>query len=76
LILERAEQIEAIVFKDNASEANGPYRTKMRSLVANLKDKNNPGLRGAIVSGELAPAKLCSMSSSVRSSTGRPSILY
>lgn len=38
----------------------------MRSLYSNLKDKKNPGLRGAVVSGELEPKKLCGMSSAVR----------
>lgn len=64
--MERADDIEAIVFKDNGEDATPAYRTKIRSLYSNLKDKNNPGLRGAVVSGELEPKKLCGMSSAVR----------
>ena len=65
LILSRAKAIEAIVFND--FDLDNRYRDKMRSLYLNIKDKNNPGLRESIVSGELSPAKLTKMTSQVRS---------
>ena len=42
------------------------YKGKIRSLFLNLKDKNNPGLRENVTSGELKVEKLCKMSSQVR----------
>lgn len=61
----RAKDIEKTVFNDN-SGANAAYKAKIRSLFVNLKDKNNPGLRESVVSGDLAIAKFCRMSSQVR----------
>lgn len=58
LVYERAKAIEAEVNRTNDSTG---YKNKMRSLIFNLKDKNNPGLREAVVSGELSSTKLCSM---------------
>ena len=37
------------------------YKSKIRTLFANLKDKNNPGLRETVVSGELGVARFCKM---------------
>ncbi|CAH7667977.1 transcription elongation factor S-II [Phakopsora pachyrhizi] len=45
----------------NQTHDSQSYKSKMRSLICNLKDKNNPGLREAVVSGELSCKKLCSM---------------
>lgn len=64
-ILTRAKDIEKTVFNDNGG-ANAAYKAKIRSLFVNLKDKNNPGLRESVVSGDLAIAKFCRMSSQVR----------
>ncbi|EGG10362.1 uncharacterized protein MELLADRAFT_33850, partial [Melampsora larici-populina 98AG31] len=58
LVYERAKSIESEVNRTN--DSNG-YKNKMRSLIFNLKDKNNPGLREAVVSGEISSMKLCSM---------------
>ena len=66
MILSRAKAIEEIVFRDFQMIVDKPYRDKMRSLYLNIKDKNNPGLRESIVSGELAPARLTKMTSQVR----------
>lgn len=41
------------------------YRQKMRSLSLNLKDKNNPALRAAVVDGSIAAEKLVFMSAQV-----------
>ena len=43
------------------------YKSKIRTLFVNLKDKNNPGLRESVVSGDIPVARLCKMTSSVRS---------
>ncbi|OQU76651.1 hypothetical protein SORBI_3010G180200 [Sorghum bicolor] len=37
------------------------YKEKGRSLLFNLKDKSNPVLRGQVLSGEITPKCLCSM---------------
>ncbi|XP_024540849.1 death-inducer obliterator 1-like [Selaginella moellendorffii] len=40
---------------------NRKYKEKARSLVFNLKDKNNPDLRARVFVGEVSPEQLCSM---------------
>ncbi|XBI11203.1 hypothetical protein VPH35_138305 [Triticum aestivum] len=40
---------------------NKKYKEKGRSLLFNLKDKNNPGLRKRVLSGEITPKCLCAM---------------
>ncbi|KAI0773166.1 transcription elongation factor [Trametes elegans] len=62
LILSRAKDIEKTILSDNGG-TNAAYKAKIRSLYVNLKDKNNPGLREGVVSGELAVSKFCRMSS-------------
>jgi hypothetical protein len=42
------------------------YKTKCRDLLANLRDPNNPNLKTRVMSGDLPPAKLATMSSTVR----------
>ena len=44
----------------------GEYKSKIRSLFVNLKDKANPALRASIVDGSLAPEKFAKMTSQVR----------
>jgi transcription elongation factor S-II len=41
------------------------YKSKIRSLFVNLKDKANPALRASIVDGSLAPEKFARMTSQV-----------
>lgn len=62
LVYDRAKEIEAEV---NRTHDSTGYKNKMRSLIFNLRDKNNPGLREAVVSGELSSTKLCSMGPAV-----------
>jgi len=62
LLLEKAKAIEAAVFHDIGGTSN-PYPTKMRSLFVNLKDKNNPGLREAVASGEIPVERFVKMTS-------------
>ena len=64
LILQRAKEIEKTVLNDNGG-TSAAYKAKIRSLYVNLKDKNNPTLRESVVSGDLAVAKFCRMSSQV-----------
>ncbi|XVF47929.1 hypothetical protein PTKIN_Ptkin03bG0149200 [Pterospermum kingtungense] len=58
---ELACQIEAELFKLFGG-VNKKYKEKGRSLLFNLKDRNNPELRERVVSGEIPPERLCSMS--------------
>ncbi|KAL0948316.1 hypothetical protein HGRIS_010906 [Hohenbuehelia grisea] len=62
LIVTRARAIEKTVYNDNDG-ANAAYKSKIRSLFVNLKDKNNPSLREGVVSGDLAPEQFARMSS-------------
>ena len=61
LISQRAKAVEVAVFNAHGSD----YRSKIRSLYVNLKDKNNPTLREAVVSGEISAEKFAVMSSAV-----------
>ncbi|KAH7399388.1 transcription factor S-II, central domain-containing protein [Pyrenochaeta sp. MPI-SDFR-AT-0127] len=54
-ILIVAKQVEAAAYS-NAGSVNEAYKTKMRSLFQNLKNKSNPQLRKRVLSGEV-PAK-------------------
>ncbi|KAF8034650.1 hypothetical protein BT93_C0841 [Corymbia citriodora subsp. variegata] len=55
-----ASRIEAELFKLFGG-VNKKYKEKGRSLLFNLKDRNNPELRERVVSGEIPPERLCSM---------------
>uniref|UniRef100_A0A7N0ZSX1 TFIIS central domain-containing protein n=1 Tax=Kalanchoe fedtschenkoi TaxID=63787 RepID=A0A7N0ZSX1_KALFE len=55
-----ALQIELELFKLFGG-VNKKYKEKGRSLLFNLKDRNNPELREKVMSGEISPARLCSM---------------
>ncbi|PIN09041.1 putative transcription factor DATF1 [Handroanthus impetiginosus] len=56
-----AFKIEAELFKLFGG-VNKKYKEKGRSLLFNLKDRNNPELRVRVMSGEISPERLCSMS--------------
>ncbi|KAH9301221.1 hypothetical protein KI387_012804, partial [Taxus chinensis] len=53
-------KIEAELFRKYAG-VNKKYKEKARSLLFNLKDRNNPELRARVVSGEITPESLCCM---------------
>nr|GME04945.1 death-inducer obliterator 1-like [Ipomoea batatas] len=55
-----AFKIEAELFKLFGG-VNKKYKEKGRSLLFNLKDPNNPELRERVMSGEILPERLCSM---------------
>jgi transcription elongation factor S-II len=62
-VYERAKDVEAATFKlIGKGEVNGDYRSKMRSLSLNLKDKKNPSLRQGVVVGSIEAEKLVTMS--------------
>jgi hypothetical protein len=42
--MKRAEKIELALFEDYGGVTDG-YKNKVRSLILNLKNKRNPGLR-------------------------------
>ncbi|KAJ4846212.1 hypothetical protein Tsubulata_034739 [Turnera subulata] len=56
-----ATKIEAELFKLFGG-VNKKYKEKGRSLLFNLKDRNNPALRERVMAGEIPPERLCSMS--------------
>lgn len=65
-MFDRAVAIEAAVLKQMGKGAvNGDYRSKVRSLTLNLKDKRNPGLRQNVISGMVSAEKLVLMSAEV-----------
>ncbi|XP_074563654.1 uncharacterized protein LOC141820265 [Curcuma longa] len=55
-----AFRIESELFKLFGG-VNKKYKEKGRSLLFNLKDRNNPELRERVLSGAIAPERLCSM---------------
>ncbi|KAI3522452.1 hypothetical protein L1887_00223 [Cichorium endivia] len=57
---ELAFKIEAELFKLFGG-VNKKYKEKGRSLMFNLKDRNNPELREKVLSGKISPERLCSM---------------
>jgi transcription elongation factor S-II len=59
-ILGVAKSVEAEAYS-NAGSVNESYRTKMRSLFQNLKNKSNPALRKDVLSGKIAPSRFVVM---------------
>ncbi|CAN6442123.1 unnamed protein product [Victoria cruziana] len=55
-----AVKVEAELFKLFGG-VNKKYKERARSLLFNLKDRNNPELRERVMSGEIAPNRLCAM---------------
>ena len=69
-IFTRAKGIESTVLSEFGN-VSAQYKSKIRSLYVNLKDKNNPGLRESVVSGDLPVARLCKMTSQEMASEER-----
>jgi transcription elongation factor S-II len=63
-VLGKAQDIEKAVYA-NMGGATPEYKSRIRSLFVNLKDKANPGLRASIVEGSLSPEKFSTMTSQV-----------
>ncbi|KAI9818959.1 MAG: RNA polymerase II elongation factor [Thelocarpon impressellum] len=60
-VLKIAVDVERAGMEALGPETTAGYREKMRSLFANLKNKSNPELRAAVLSGAVAPARLVTM---------------
>ncbi|KAI0338712.1 transcription elongation factor [Trametopsis cervina] len=61
-IFGRAKGIEATVYAEFGG-TTAQYKSKIRTLFVNLKDKNNPGLRESVVAGDLPVQRFCKMTS-------------
>jgi hypothetical protein len=48
-----AVEIEAAAFQHFGSMASGEYKGKIKQLMFNLRDPNNPDLRGDMLSGQV-----------------------
>ncbi len=60
-VLTHAVAVEAATFSTYGPESNEAYKSKIRSLFQNLKNKSNPGLRDRVMSGEIVPEKFVVM---------------
>jgi len=62
VVLLKAISVEAAAFNVYGSESKPEYRTKIRSLFQNLKNKSNPQLRIRVLSNEVTPDVFVRMS--------------
>lgn len=67
--------MEKCVHHDNGG-TTAAYKQKIRSLFVNLKDKNNPGFRENVISGDVPVEKLAKMTSEVRDNPYYTFIIY
>ena len=65
LLLQRARAVEETVCKD-CKGTTPTYKSKIRTLFVNLKDKNNPGLRRSVSAGDIPAQTFARMTSQVR----------
>lgn len=70
LILSRAKAVESAVLTEYKG-TTAAYKTKIRQIFVNLKDKNNPGLRESVISGDLSAQKFAKMTSQEMASEER-----
>lgn len=61
-ILTVARSVELAAFNEYQPEGSPEYRSRLRSLFQNLKNKGNPKLRQQVLSGTIAPARFVKMS--------------
>ncbi|KAF9892817.1 RNA polymerase II elongation factor [Aspergillus nanangensis] len=61
-VLSKASAVEAAAYNQFGPETKEQYRTKIRSLFQNLKNKSNPNLRNRVLSGDVTPEKFVTMS--------------
>lgn len=61
-VLAKAAAVEGAAFSSLGPEDKEQYRTKIRSLFQNLKNKSNPTLRVRVLNGEISPERFVSMS--------------
>lgn len=72
--VERASQVATEIELALYSEfdcADNRYKTKLRSKYLNLKDKNNPQLRGAVLEGSISAKQFCTMTAAEMASEER-----
>ncbi|KAJ5594413.1 uncharacterized protein N7459_000621 [Penicillium hispanicum] len=62
-VLAKARSVEAAAYSSLGPETKEEYRSKLRSLFMNLKNKSNPRLRVRVLSGEISPESFVRMSS-------------
>lgn len=60
-VLAKASAVEAAAHASFGPETKEQYRTKMRSLFQNLKNKSNPTLRVRVLSNEVTPERFVMM---------------
>jgi transcription elongation factor S-II len=61
-VLGVAQAVEAAVFASFGPEDKPSYKTKIRSLFSNLKNKSNASLRQQVLSGEITPERFVRLS--------------
>lgn len=61
-VLNKAVAVEAAAFSVLGPESKEPYRTKIRSLYQNLKNKSNPTLRVRVLTNAVTPEQFVRMS--------------
>ncbi|KAF8469651.1 transcription factor S-II, central domain-containing protein [Kalaharituber pfeilii] len=69
-ILDRARAVERAVFSVS-NRTDNTYKAKIRSLYLNLKDKKNPNLRRRVITGEISPERISTMTSQEMASEER-----
>lgn len=62
VVLSKASAVEAAAYDAFGPETKEPYRTKIRSLFQNLKNKSNPSLRVRVLTSEVTPEQFVKMS--------------
>jgi transcription elongation factor S-II len=60
-VLRIARDVELAAYNTYQSETSDQYKTKMRSLYQNLKNKSNPQLRRRVLSGDITPKRFVIM---------------
>ena len=60
-VLSKAVAVEAAAYDAFGPETKEPYRTKIRSLFQNLKNKSNPNLRVRVLTNEVTPERFVKM---------------
>ena len=61
-VLSVAVAVEAAAYAAHGPEDKESYKSKMRSLYQNLKNKSNPGLRVRVLEGKITPERFVVMS--------------
>ncbi|MCJ1482811.1 RNA polymerase II elongation factor, partial [Schaereria dolodes] len=61
-VLNVAVSVEAAAFVEHGPEDKEPYKSKIRSLYQNLKNKSNPGLKTRVLNGDIVPERFVVMS--------------